>query len=319
MASKLLADRIDQSPVLALEGNILWQFENLSEFGARTLKMQVTKGTLSGEIVMDMSAAPPKGPRVTRQKAGIPEMHVELSHLEMLWSFIYGWMVVYEEGVQKPQLDPKIVIDHETEKLIDRAYKVLKWSESLRDAYTPWPAGLPSPEHYDTERESWYGLKANLVFQKAVAYLLSHERAHVALGHLDAMPNASNLAVLLDMEKEADASAYDDLLGQSLDDSEKLSEAWAMVGVLLSSFYLFRDPRIALLPGGHPALHHRLAHMIGRLALTDPHYDYYFSFLCRLVLQKVFPDELEPKRQFDDWEDALTDAFDRLDRLGLAP
>ena len=319
MTAKPLADRIAQSPVLTLEGNILWQFENLSDFGAKTLKMQVTKGTLSGEIVMDMSAAPPKGPRVTRQKAGIPEMHVELSHLEMLWSFIYGWMVIYEEGVQKPLLYPTRVIDHETVKLIDRADKVLKWSASLRETYTPWPAGLPSPMHYDSERETWYGLKANFVFQKAVAYLLSHERAHVALGHLDAMPNASNAGILLDMEKEADAAAYDALLGQSLDDSEKPSEAWAMVSVLLSSFYLFRDPRIALLTSGHPALHHRVAHMIGRLALTDPHYDYYFSFLCRLILQKVFPKELEPTRQFDDWKDSLTDAFDRLDRLGLTP
>lgn len=319
MVAKPPAERIAQSPVLALEMNILWQFENLSEFGAKTLKMQVTKGSLSGEIVMNMSAAPPKGPRVTRQKSGIPEIHVELSHLEMLWSFIYGWMVVYEEGIQKPQLDPTRMIDDETVNMIDRAYKVLKWSANLRETYTPWPAGLPSPMHYDTERESWYGLKANFVFQKAVAYLLSHERAHVALGHLDAMPNARFAGMLLEMENEADAAAYDDLLGQSLEDGEKLSEAWAMVAVLLSSFYLFRDPRIALLPGGHPALHHRVAHMIGRLALTDPHYDYYFSFLCRLVLQKVFPEELKPKRQFDNWEDALTDAFDRLDRLGLTP
>ena len=59
--------------------------------------------------------------------------------------------------------------------------------------------------------------------------------------------------------------------------------------------------------------------MLQRLALTDPHYDYYFSLLCRLVLQAVFPEVLKPKRQFDDWEDALTDALDRLDRLGVAP
>ena len=53
--------------------------------------------------------------------------------------------------------------------------------------------------------------------------------------------------------------------------------------------------------------------MLQRLALTDPHYDYYISLLCRLVLQAMFPEVLKPKRQFDDWEDALTDALDRLD------
>ena len=34
--------------------------------------------------------------------------------------------------------------------------------------------------------------------------------------------------------------------------------------------------------------------MLQRLALTDPHYDYYFSLLCRLVLQAVFPEVLMP-------------------------
>ena len=318
MASNSSVNSIVNSPVLALEGNILWQFENLSEFGAQTLKIQVAQGTLSGEIVLDISAAPPKGPRVTRQDAGIPEMHIDLSHLEILWAFIYGWMVVYEESVQKPQLDSKKVIDAETVELINRAHKLLEWSASLRKTYTPWPADLPSPRRYATKQEEWYGLKTNLVYQKTVAYLLSHERAHAALGHLNVIQGVEDAGLRLDMEKEADAAAYDDLLGQSLDDKEKVSEAWAVVSVMLSTFYLYRDPRKALLPGGHPALHHRVAHMIDRLALTEPCYDYYFSFLCRLVLQAVFPAVLEPQRKFDDWEDALTDALDRLDQLSLA-
>jgi hypothetical protein len=318
MASNPSTGAIVDSPVLILEGNILWQFENLSAFGAQTLKLQVAQGTISGEIALDMSAAPPKGPRVVRQEAGVPEIHVDLSHLEMLWAFIYGWMVVYEEGVQKVQLDSAKVMDAETEKLIDRAHQLLAWSASLREAYTPWPADLPSPRHYATAQEEWYGLKANLVFQKAAAFLLSHERAHAALGHLDVVQSNGGTVLRLDMEKEADAVAYDDLLGLSLDDGEKLADAWAVISVMLSTLYLYRDPRRSLRPGGHPALHHRVAYMIGRLALTDPHYDYYFSFLCRLGLQAVFPETLHPERQFDDWEDALTDALDRLDQVALA-
>jgi len=319
MASNPSINAIVDSPVLALEGNILWQFENLSEFGAQKLKMQVAQGALSGEIALDMSAAPPKGPRVARQAAGVPEMHVDLSHLELLWAFIYGWMVIYEESVQKVLLDSTRVINAETEGLIDRAHELLDWSASLRKAYTPWPVDLPSPRHYATKQEEWYGLKANLVFQKAIAYLLSHERAHAAFGHLDIIPSADVAGLRLEMEKEADAAAYDDILGNSLDDGEKLPEAWAVVSVMLSTFYLYRNPRTALVSGGHPALHHRVAHIIERLALTDPRYDYYFSFLCRLVLQAVFPEVLSPERQFDDWKDALSDALDRLDELAFAP
>ena len=220
MGSNPSVDAIVDSPVLTLEGNILWQFENLSEFGAQTLKTQVAQGTLSGEIALDMSASPPKGPGVTPQAAGIPEIHIALSHLEMIWAFVYGWMVVYEEGVQKPQLFPTRVMDAETVKLVDQAHELLEWSASLREAYTPWPAGLPSPRHYSTKQEEWYGLKANLVYQKAISYLLSHERAHAALGHLDVIQNAAGAGLRLDMEKEADAAAREptDKAGFPLDE-----------------------------------------------------------------------------------------------------
>lgn len=319
MKSDLTATTIVDSPVLALEGNILWQFENLSEFGAEKLKMQVADGSISGEIGLDLSAAPPKAASVTMLEGEAPEIHLRLSYLEMLWAFIYGWMVVYEEGVQKPQLDGTKVTGSHAVKLLDRAHELLAWAASLAKAYTPWPADLPSPRNYATAEEEWYGLKANLVFQKAVAYLLSHERAHAALGHLQVVMSAGDAGVRLAMEKEADAKAFDDLLEQSLDDKEKLPEAWAVVSVMLSTFYLYQVPKTALLPRDHPALHHRLAHAIERLALIETRYDYYFSLLCRLVLQAVFPEVLKPERQYDDWQDALTDAFDRLDRYASSP
>lgn len=319
MVSNPSIDPIVSSPVLTLEGNILWQFENLSTFCKLSLKEQVAQSTLSDEVALDMSAAPPKGPRVGKNASGIPEIQVDLSHLEMLWAFVYGWGVVYEENVQKALLDPTSELNAETAKLIDRAYELLDWAASLRQTYTPWPLELPSPRHYATQQEEWYGLKANLIFQKAIAYLLCHERAHAALGHLDVIRDADQAASRLDMEKDADTTAYNDLLGHSLDDSEKLSDAWAVISVVLSTFYLFRNPRVALIRNNHQPLHHRLAHMIGRLAMTDPRYDYYFSFLCRIVLQAVFPDVLNPTRQFDDWKDALNDALDRLDELVAAP
>jgi hypothetical protein len=309
---------IFDSPVLALEGNILWQFENLSHFSAQKLKMLTGEGKLSSEIALDMSATMPKGPKVALNNFDVPEIHIELSHLELLWSFIYGWMVAYEESIQKPQLNPELVVDDDTKTLIDRAQKLLEWSASLQEVYSPWPEGLPSPRCYLNQREKWYGCKANLVFQKAVAYLLSHEQAHAALGHLDVILAAHDTSLRLDLEREADAAAYNELLRESLDDREKLSEAWALSSVMLSSFYLCRDSKNALLRNTHPALHHRLAHVIAQLGLTDPKCDYYFTFLCRLILQKVFPLALEPTRQFDDWNDALTDALDRLDQIGTA-
>ena len=35
---------------------------------------------------------------------GVPEVHLDVLFLEMLWAFIYSWMVLYEEGGHRPML-----------------------------------------------------------------------------------------------------------------------------------------------------------------------------------------------------------------------
>lgn len=308
---------LSQSPVLALENNILWQFENLSPYAAQKFKAQVTQGLLSGEILLDVTAACPATPRVETNGELPPVVHLQVAYLELLWAFIYGWMVVYEEGVQKPQIEghppPE---DGEAVELIARADKLLLWAQSLSAGYTLWPAHLPSPRSYATDREQYYGEKANLVFQKATAYVLSHERAHAVQGHLEFVrKSGTSRSLQLDLEKEADLAAFDDLISPGLDDNEKSSEAWAVLSVMLSSFYVCREPRDALISKSHPALHHRLAYVVRSLAFQDERYKYYFPFLCRLVLQVIFPEPLRLTKRFEYAQDAFDNALDVLDEL----
>jgi len=117
----------------------------------------------------------------------------------------------------------------------------------------------------------------------------------------------------LQLEKEADVVAFDHLVLPGLSDDEKALESWAILSVVLATFYLYLDPRRALTSSTHPSLHHRIGNIVRSLAWKGDQYRYYFPFLCRLVLQDLYPDVLKPAVQFEDAEDALTDALDALD------
>ena len=262
-----------------------------------------------------MDAVVPRGPFVQARDDGIPEVHIHVVFLELLWAFIYSWMVLYEEGVQRPQLPgTELPTGPAPSDLLERADALKNWSQSLARGYSPWPSHLPSPKDYANSAEKYFGEKANYVFQHATAFLLSHERAHAVFEHLPLVKDQpSNNVLKLQLEKEADVFAFDDLVLPGLSDDEKALESWAILSVVLATLYLYLDPRRALTSSTHPSLHHRIGSIVRSLAWKGEQYRYYFPFLCRLVLQDLYPDVLKPAVQFEDAEDALTDALDALD------
>lgn len=305
------------SPVMSLQRNILWQFENTSSSGHVRLRALVENGLLSNEILLDMAANTPLGPKVSLQDAPArapkevaATIHLQVAYLEVLWASIFGWMILFEEGVQRRWLDKTYQPDAS---LLGRAELLLQWADSQRNEYKRWPLHLPSPIQYADSVEKSYGEKANLVFQKAVAFLLGHESAHAALGHLEIVRNGAPDALRLELEKDADVAALEELLSPGLDDKEKAAEAWAILSVVLSTLYLFKDPRGALRSSTHPPVHHRVAHFVEALAMQAEQYDHYFKLLAYVALRSVFPKVLVPEGQFDDAEDALEDALNRLD------
>lgn len=123
---------LDGSPILALEGNILWQFENLKNGSRERLVAEVNSGRLWREIALQMDAVVPRGPFVQARDDGIPEVHIHVVFLELLWAFIYSWMVLYEEGVQRPQLPgTELPTGPAPSDLLERADALKNWSQSL--------------------------------------------------------------------------------------------------------------------------------------------------------------------------------------------
>lgn len=313
-------NNLSSSPVLVLEGNIRWQFENVSADAPTQLRRLVSDGQLADEVFLDMAAGKPRGPSVRAPSAGeiangavAPAMHLQTAYLELLWAFIYGWMVLYEERVQRKMLDEKY---QPSVQLLQRAELLLQWCGAQRTAYKPWPKGLPSPVSYATSTEQSYAEKANGVFQKAVTFLLNHEKAHAVFGHLEIVGDSSD-ALKKELEKEADVAAIEEFQLQQLDEQERLHVGWAVLSVVLSTFLLYEEPRQALCSRTHPPVHHRVDHVLRALSLQTEKYDHYFKLLAYFVLHSEFPTVLTMQEQLEDADELLRVALDRLDEYAL--
>lgn len=276
------------SPILALEGNIIHAFENPNGSAVDQLRIAVDEGLVSHELDLLMDLVPPRGPRVIRPEQQPASIALHLPHLELLWAFTYGWAVLYEEAVQRPWIngtyDGRILL---TTDLTRRAAALLEWASGLRQAYTPWPAGLPSPEHSDSAQERDYVLKVNGIFQYATAFLLYHEFGHVRQRHFDAVDpqdgGAEALTTAVQLEREADDFAYRLLVAHDDPEPIRRLKGWAVLAPALSSLYLV-DGRAGLYQRRHPHMHHRIASLLAKLNFQDEQSRFYYHYLCSTVL-----------------------------------
>lgn len=310
------------SPILDLKNNIIWAFENATPYAGTTLSEAIRKNKISDKIILDFDykKAPPRGPRLCQPNHILPpEMCIGVKHLELLWSFTYGWMIIYEQGVQLPLLEKRYNGTFESsDPLICRACQLLEWSMSLRTQCTAWPPELPSPRHYATQNERTFGEKVNLVFQQAAAFLLGHEFAHATGDHLNyAHRNTPNISAI-EAEQDADVAAFSSLIEATYDDSEKLSQAWAILVAVLSSMHIGENLKTAFVQRRHPPLHIRLSNFMQMLDFKEEKYRSYFPMLATLILEHSLPElESVPRcaEMYDDSEEAFQDVLDRVEKL----
>lgn len=300
------------SPIHELANNILHAFENPHEGFVYRLKVAVERGHVLPEIALRDDLVSPVGPKAVGEPA---EIHLHITHLEVLWCFIYGWMVRYEEGYQKRALAlEKGTIYIPAERLLSRANSLLEWAQSVADEYTPWPTELPSPVFWNSSTEQWYTEKANLIFQEAAAFLLLHEWMHGTSNHIVIWRDLSRNDKL-ELEKDADNGAYDVMVGDRADE-EKLHLAWAVLSAVLSSFYLF-STNTPVKQLHHPELHHRVQHLLLGFDFTEERRLAYFHGLCVEVLRDVFKDVQwdDPDDGYETAEELLQATLDQLDMM----
>jgi len=245
-------------------------------------------------------------------------MRISLKHLELLWSFTYAWLVIYERGIQKPLIEGTWTgtVDA-SDPVLQRALQLRNWSVSLQTQCTPWPQKLPSPCHYACEIEQWYGERANLIFQQAAAFLLGHEFAHAVGRHLDFAPTNAPDCDAIEAEQDADTAAFSSLVQSTDDETEKLSKSWAILSALLSSMYLGMEMRKSFVQKRHPPLHIRLSNFMQMLNFENENYRYYFPMMVCVVLEWALPElELIPRSapKYEDADEAFDDTLARIAR-----
>ncbi len=138
---------------------------------------------LDGEILLEVDAALPRTPSVSRAARAAARISVHVALLELIWAFVYSWMVRYEETVQKAQLygDEVGSTTSHNSGLVTRAEALWAWARNLRSGYTIWPKDLPSPIAQADEFETYYVEKANFVFERATACIDPAVSAQVKL------------------------------------------------------------------------------------------------------------------------------------------
>ena len=243
------------------------------------MKVAVEEGLVCPEIDLNCydTAVPPKGPSITKCRPA--EMRLSLKHLELLWSFIYGWFVLFEEGIQKPLMGDEYNGVHLGVPIFARARQLIDWAVSLQTTCSDYPLGLPSPLTYQNSLEQFYVERTNLVFQEAVAFLLGHEFGHANGGHLDTIGHDTPNDEAIRAEVEADNDAFERLIEQGYCDKDKFSKALAILMALVTSIYLGRERIATFRQLRHPNLDVRICNLIHKIDFHEEKNRYYF-FLC---------------------------------------
>ncbi len=214
--------------------------------------------------------------------------HIKLSTgaMELLWVLAYVHFQYYYKILQKigcetetevrgeqlAQIQPAIEL---LEWVMNRHLKLLEWKQNggTKPERNLWPEKLPSPLSSKNDEDD--EAVASEFTRGAVAALIHHELAHIALGHSGKSE--------IDPEKDADAHSWDWILGSNNTggDAAELKRILmlihaALVGVAVD----IRLNRNTLI--GHPRNIDRLANLLGRFDLDSNDLAYAF---CLTILQ----------------------------------
>ena len=307
----------NSSPLLLLQKNIIWAFENSTPYVGNTLKTAVDEGLVSSQIDLNCydRSAPPKGPGITKCRPA--EMRLSLKHLELLWSFIYGWFVLFEEGIQKPRMRNEYDAVDLSVPMLARARQLIDWAVSLQTTCTDYPPGLPSPLKYQNSEEQAYGETTNLAFQQAVAFLLGHEFAHANGGHLESIDKTTPNDEVIKAENEADNDAFERLIEQGYNDKDKLSKALAILMALVSSIYLGEERITTFRQVRHPNMDVRICNLMHKIDFQEKKNRDYFFLLASLMLDEALPEEHREDGKsvlYADAEEAFQATLDRIEK-----
>ena len=238
---------------------------------------------------------------------------------EFVWACGYAHLVYYLDVFQNKSFRSRTEISLRVTPRLRRAMALLKWAvEKLMNGQGPtWPRRLPRPQ-YRAGFTSDLDVADELALN-AVACLIHHELGHQALGHTGGST--------IDLERDADAHAWDWLLGDGLDlgssagTKRLLAFAHAHVGDVIRDIH---SGTTAL--DTHPRSIDRLSTLFARWNVPSDHLAVAFTHaVLHLHLGNSSRQLKAPSAPYQSYAHALDDALNHISRfpdiseLGGAP
>ncbi|RAK62564.1 phage exclusion protein Lit family protein [Hymenobacter edaphi] len=185
-------------PVRAVHSLILGLFENASPEFSNTLSEQIKYFGANPRITYDIVPDAVEGPFIQGAEGTI---YIQETFLSYLWAVTYSHLLLVDEEITRPRIEPDYSRSETQAKLIDDAYNVLIYALGLREVFAPWDTeALPNPEIF-AEEEIHYVGKSSAVFVQAIVFILIHEFAHLYLGHLESGVPVDNAESIEDETK----------------------------------------------------------------------------------------------------------------------
>ncbi len=331
-----------ESPITVLWSNIIHTFENINSSSLSAHQLAVKSGKISPCINYINDNEKVKTPSASLKSRTINIQETYLSHL---WAFMYTTLVMHEEGIQKPMIDGTFngSLQFDTP-LLKRAKSLFDWSISLTNNYSKWDESLPNPKIHNCNKEKLYAEKVNTLFQDAVAFVMFHEFAHLTQNHdsfffgvevkrqkIAELSNKKNkskkelselsklsqdMNELIQIENESDKLAFDALINQNGNDTEKLLKGISILSVYCSSLLIVRDI-YRIKQSEHPDVDNRILNFLQQLNPVkedDQFYcDYFVIFIIRLFCLKHNINL--PPIEFETAQEALYYYHGELDKI----
>jgi len=199
------------------------------------------------------------------------QIGIHETFLSYVWGLSYAFLVIFDEKIHGPQTRKQPAHGKPLGYFLSKGYAVLDYGLSLITEFRKWPPDLPNPEIYKSE-DRYFVERTNAIYLAAVDFILCHELAHIACGHLEKQAlhrggNGTSLEIK-EFEHEADKWALD-CVSKGIQQPQRSLTAvgFGAVAGLGSLLFLNRD----LTSRTHPDKNDRIRNVLSGLSLDDYH------------------------------------------------
>lgn len=128
-----------------------------------------------------------------------------------MWALSYAFPVIFDEQIHGPHTGRQPAHGKPLGYFLPKAYALLNYGFGLITEFGDWPPDLTSPDTGNSD-DAYYVGRASAIYLAAVDFILCHELAHVACGHLEKLVRRGESITPLEQkrfEHEADEWALD--------------------------------------------------------------------------------------------------------------